>query len=156
MKIHYLLLVPLFLVAFGGTSIGQMVVSDENTSTSPQVISEITDKMSLLRSAILNRDTLMLADLLAEDVTYGHSNGLIQTKVEVISSISSGSHSYFKIESRELKVRAYNDAAVVNMTADVSMLLDGKPLELDMKILFLWVKDDKQWKLAARQSVRTG
>lgn len=110
--------------------------------------------MQQLRIAILNRDSTTLGHLLSDDVTYGHSNGLSQTKAEVIRSIMSGQHDYRRIETRSSRVRIYDRTALVNAEVNVSMLLEGKALELDMDILLVWMNDAGRWSLLARQSVR--
>ncbi|MFM9055817.1 MAG: nuclear transport factor 2 family protein [Bacteroidota bacterium] len=115
---------------------------------------EVEEAMQQLRIAILNRDSTTLGHLLSDDVTYGHSNGLSQTKAEVIRSIMSGQHDYRRIETRSSRVRIYDRTALVNAEVNVSMLLEGKALELDMDILLVWMNDAGRWSLLARKSVR--
>jgi hypothetical protein len=51
-------------------------------------------------------------------------------------------------------VRLYGNTAIVNTEVSVSMRFEEKPLELDMDILFVWFRENNQWQLLARQSVR--
>ena len=39
-------------------------------------------KMLALKTALITKDSLSLSQLLSEDVTYGHTNALIQSKKE--------------------------------------------------------------------------
>ena len=55
---------------------------------------EVLDHVRRLRSALLERDSVALLRLLADDVKYGHSNGLTQNKEEVIRSVLNGQHDY--------------------------------------------------------------
>src|SRR3954467_90397 len=70
---------------------------------------EVMMKMANLRNAILSKDSVALSNLLADDVTYGHSNGLIQTKAEVMRSIMSGEQDYKSIEPSKMVVRVYDN-----------------------------------------------
>ena len=116
---------------------------------------EIASKMNLLTNALLQRDSLSLDRLLDSEVTYGHSNGLHQTKAEVIRSIMSRQHAYQKIDTRSMQIRMYRNTAVVNTQVSVSMELDAKALDLELDILFVWIQENGDWKLVARQSVRS-
>src|SRR3954452_9019057 len=115
---------------------------------------EVMMKMANLRNAILSKDSVALSKLLADDVTYGHSNGLIQTKAEVIRSIMSGEQDYKSIEPSNMVVRVYDNAGIVNTNMKASVIYQGKPNELNMAVTFTWVKINGDWKLVARQSVK--
>ncbi|MFM2208192.1 MAG: hypothetical protein RL213_2167 [Bacteroidota bacterium] len=110
--------------------------------------------MAVLRSALLTKDSLALSDLLSDEVTYGHTNGLTQTKQELIRSVMSGQQEYKSITVRKTDIRIHGSMAIVNTEGNASLLLDGKPLELDMDVLLVWILENDDWKLVARQSVR--
>jgi ketosteroid isomerase-like protein len=114
----------------------------------------IAEKMEGLKTALLTKDSLSLSALLAEDVTYGHTNGLTQSKQELIRSVMSGQQDYKSITIRKSEIRIHGNTAIVNIEGNSSLLLDGKPLDLDMDVLLVWVLEKDGWKLAARQSVR--
>jgi len=115
---------------------------------------EVMMKMANLRNAILSKDSVALSNLLADDVTYGHSNGLIQTKAEVMRSIMSGEQDYKSIEPSNMVVRVYDNAGIVNTNMKASVIYQGKPSDLNMAVTFTWVKINGDWKLVARQSVK--
>jgi hypothetical protein len=103
---------------------------------------------------LLSKDSVALSNLLADDVTYGHSSGLIQTKAELIRSIMSGEQDYKTIEPSNMKVRIYDNAAAVNANVKANLIYQGKPTDLNMAVTFTWVKINGEWKLVARQSVK--
>ncbi|MFN5355521.1 MAG: nuclear transport factor 2 family protein [Bacteroidota bacterium] len=143
----------LFILVFLGLFIPLLSgAQDTSAETSRQ---EIASKMNLLTNALLQRDSLNLDRLLDSEVTYGHSNGLHQTKAEVIRSIMSRQHDYQKIDTRSMQIRMYQNTAVVNTQVAVSMLLESKALELQLDIQFVWIQENGNWKLVARQSVRS-
>jgi hypothetical protein len=143
----------LFILVFLGLFIPLLSgAQDTSAETSRQ---EIASKMNLLTNALLERDSLNLDRLLDSEVTYGHSNGLHQTKAEVIRSIMSRQHDYQKIDTRSMQIRMYQNTAVVNTQVAVSMLLESKALELQLDIQFVWIQENGNWKLVARQSVRS-
>src|SRR3954467_14641532 len=93
---------------------------------------EVMMKMLNLRNALLSKDSVTLSNLLIDDVTYGHSTGLIQTKAELIRSIMSGEQDYKTIEPSNINVRIYDNTGVVNANIKANLIYQGKPLDLNM------------------------
>ena len=124
--------------------------SQENTSPLQM---ELMMKMLELKNALINKDSIALDDVLANDVSYGHTSGLIQTKSELIRSVVSKEQDYKNIIPSDMFIRIYNNTAVVTMKSAVDMIYQGKPLDFKMYILLVWIKTNK-WHLVARQSVK--
>jgi len=115
---------------------------------------EVMVKTASLRSALLNKDSVGLANLLADDVSYGHSNGMIQTKSELIRDVISRVQDYQSINPSDMSVRVYGNTAIVNMKAKVKLLSSGNPMDLNLAMVLVWIKKDTDWKLEARQAVK--
>lgn len=107
-----------------------------------------------LDKALIQKDTFVLKQLLHKDVTYGHSNGWVQTKTDIIKDFFSGKLSYNKIDSKDNKWTAVNNVATLRNSADVSFELDGKPGELHLHVVQVWLKTNKGWQLLTRQSTK--
>ena len=45
---------------------------------------DIMMKMYSLKTALIAKDSVTLSKVLADDVTYGHTNALLQTKAELL------------------------------------------------------------------------
>ncbi len=114
----------------------------------------IMGKMMSLRNALIQKDSVALSKLLADDVTYGHTNGMIQTKAELIRSVVSGEQDYKEINPSAMNVRVFDNTGIVNMTSKVVLKYQDKPMEIDMKVTLVWIKDKEDWKLEARQAVK--
>ena len=111
-------------------------------------------KMLELKTALIQKDSVSLSKLLADDVSYGHSNGWLQGKADLIRDVVSGVQDYKTIEPSNLNIRVYENTAVVTMQSKSNMIFQGKPLDLSMNVLLVWVKKNNDWKLIARQSVK--
>ena len=123
-------------------------------SQNESVKMDVMMKMLSLKNALVAKDSVTLSKVLADDVTYGHTNALLQTKAELIRAIVSKEQDYKSIEPSELKVRIYDNSAVVTMNAKVSMLYQQQPLDLNMRATFILVKKNNDWQLVARQAVK--
>ncbi len=115
---------------------------------------EIMMKMLGLKNALLGKDSVALSRLLSDDVTYGHTNGLIQTKQQLIHDVMTGVQDYKTITPGHMDIRTYGNTAVVVMGSSVNMIFAGKQLDLQMMITLTWIKMNNDWKLVARQSVK--
>ncbi len=114
---------------------------------------EIMMRMLALRNALIAKDSTALDDLLAGDVNYGHTNGLIQTKAQLIRSVVSKEQDYINIVPSDMNIRIYESTGVVTMKSAVTMNYQGKPLDMQMYVTLVWIKKNK-WQLVARQSVK--
>lgn len=111
-------------------------------------------RMYQLKKAVIDKDSLMLDKLLAPDVNYGHTNGLVQTKAQFIRSVMSYEQDYKTITYPDMDVRIYDNTGIATAKSKVSMNYLNKPLELEMYILAVWIWKNKKWQLVARQSVK--
>jgi hypothetical protein len=121
--------------------------------SSPEQI-QVMMKMLSLKNSLIAKDSVELSNLLADDVTYGHTNGIIQTKAHLIRSVMGGEQDYQSIEPSDMSIRIYENTGVVTMNSKVTMNYQGKPLEINMFVTLVWIKNNNDWKLVARQSVK--
>jgi hypothetical protein len=66
-----------------------LVLVTLKTTAQPGFSAEQTQvmmKMLSLKNSLIAKDSVILSNLLADDVTYGHTNGIIQTKAQLIRS----------------------------------------------------------------------
>jgi len=115
---------------------------------------QVTKKMQDLRNALLSKDSVSLSALLADDVSYGHSTGLIQTKAQLIRDVMSGFQDYKSIEPSDLNIRIYDNTAVAVLKLKTSLVANGNPMDLNLSATFTWVKINNAWILVARQAVK--
>jgi len=115
---------------------------------------QVMMKMQDLRNALLSKDSTSLSVLLADDISYGHSSGLIQTKSQLIRDVMSGFQEYKSIEPSDLNVRIYDNTGIATLKLKVNLNFGGKPMDLNLIATLTWVKINNEWKLVARQSVK--
>ena len=111
-------------------------------------------KMLTLKNALISKDSVALSKVLADDVTYGHTNAMIQTKSELIRDVVSKVQDYKSIEPSDMKIRLFDNSAIVNMNAKIVLNYKNEPMELKMKITLVWIKHNNDWILEARQAVK--
>lgn len=103
--------------------------------------------------ALETKDSVALKWLLSDKVSYGHSNGWIETKREVIIDLYNGKLTYKKIIATTPAITTEGTVAAARSVADIDALMDGKLMSFKLKVLQVWVWENQHWVLFARQSV---
>jgi hypothetical protein len=111
-------------------------------------------KMQSLKNALLSKDSVTLSSLLADDVTYAHSTGKIQTKAQLISDVMHGVQDYKSLEPSDMNVRVYDNASVVTLKLKVNVVAGGNDLTMNLFTTLTWIKINGDWKLVAREAVK--
>jgi len=102
--------------------------------------------------ALIDDDFATLDAALADDLTYGHSNGVVDTKASYMETLRSGKTKYQTIERLPSVVRVYGDTAIVTGTATVG--LRGQAAPFTLRYTLAYVMRDGQWRMVAWQSTR--
>ena len=104
--------------------------------------------------AMIAQDMAKLEPMLAEELYYGHSTGLVENKPQFLESIRSGQFRYRSIEVKHLDVRLYDEVALVTGLIHVRVEMKGQPLETDLRYSDAYARRDGRWQLVAWQSAR--
>lgn len=102
------------------------------------------------------KDSIKLEKLFAGYLTYGHSNGKVETREEAIRNIVRNKSVYVKKDTLAgYSVIMNRNAAVVRHPfLALEKKEDGTVSELHLAIVLVWVREKKDWKLLARQAVK--
>lgn len=104
--------------------------------------------------SVVKRDFAALDKILADDLIYAHSSGVIETKAEYLGKLRTGAQRYDAIEHRPMTVRIYGDAAVVHCHVHMRGVNPQGPFNDQLMMLHLWVRQGGVWRLAAHQTTK--
>jgi hypothetical protein len=79
---------------------------------------------------------------------------MIQTKAQLIRDVMSGMQDYKTIEPSAINARVYGNTAIVNMKAKLTVVSGANTMDMNLAIVLVWIKQDKDWKVEARQAVK--
>jgi ketosteroid isomerase-like protein len=116
----------------------------------------VAQAVEALRKALLEKDKARLEELTAAQLSYGHSDGRVQTKAEFIDGVMTGKAVVKSLTFPELKVGLASNAAIARHTYASESETDGKPNSVRIGVLAVWQKQDGSWKLLARQGYKLG
>ena len=107
-----------------------------------------------LRKAMLDADKARLEQLVADQLSYGHSGGVIQTKAQFVDVIVSKKTIYKSIALTEPSVVIAGNNAIVRHIFSGETESNGKVESSHIGVLQVWQNQDGHWKLLARQGFK--
>ena len=115
----------------------------------------LKNAMQQLDKALLQKDENVLKSVLHKDLSFGHSNGWIQTKADILNDFTSGKLTYNKFENNSSAIVTIGKKyATVKTNTNAEGSVSGTAFKLTLHIMQFWVKTKKGWQLIARQSAK--
>jgi hypothetical protein len=104
--------------------------------------------------ALVNKNTVSINQQTDKALSYGHSNGWVENKKELIGHLESGVTAYRSFTEDSIAVNMNGNVANVRFKASLDVSMNGNAVNLKLIVLEVWVKKSKRWVLFARQAVR--
>jgi len=114
----------------------------------------VKQSVEALREALLKADNAQLERLSADQLSYGHSDGRVQTKAEFVDGVMTRKATVKSITFPDLKIAVAGDAAIARHIYESESETDGKPNNVRIGTLEVWQKQGGNWKRLARQGYK--
>ncbi len=111
----------------------------------------VSKAVEALHAAITSVDTATLARLAADELTYGHSSGRLETKAEFIEAIRSGKSGFSEIAISNQTISVIDNVAMVRHVFQGKTISGGSN---KIGVLTIWLRRQDEWSLIARQAVK--
>lgn len=109
-----------------------------------------------LRLAMISGEKTELESLILSELTYGHSGGHIDDAKEFVEKLVSKKSDFITIDITNQTVNIVGNTAIVRHHFYATTADFGKaPGDVTLDIVLVWVKTGKNWKLLARQAVKS-
>ena len=136
-----------FTILLAAISFGCMAQADET---------KLVATVKEFHQALVKKNTVSINQQTDKALTYGHSNGWVQNKAEVIKDLETGYISYQVFKEDSITVAMNGNMAGVWFVADITATMKSTVSSFRIKVLEVWVKKGSRWVLFARQAVKTG
>ena len=146
-----IILIPILLLLTFIVLSSQSMAQNESYKEIENHILELEGKRC---QAMIEVDTVILDSILADELTYTHTNGWLQTKEELMSTLESGELNYTSAITNDVVVRTYETSAVVTGTASMKVESQEKEYSLRISFIDVYVKKNGSWQMVAWQSTR--
>ncbi len=108
--------------------------------------------MGDLNVAMLKRDTVAIKKLIDDKIKYGHSNGMVQSRQEIMNDMYNGKLLYTDMKQTDIEMQKEGDIALVRSKMLIDVAMNSKAVEFNLSVLQVWMKKKQGWILLARQS----
>jgi hypothetical protein len=117
---------------------------------------KLTETMKEFHQALVKQNTVAINQQTDKALSYGHSNGWVQSKKDLIKDFERGYISYQSFKEDSITITMNENMANVRFIADISATLNGTTTvnNYHLKVLEVWVKKSKRWVLFSRQAVK--
>ena len=90
-----------------------------------------------------------------EQLSYGHSNGWIENRRDLLGNLASGYTKYYAFKEDSVSVTIQDKVAQARFIATIDVAVNGKRATYTLRVLEIWIKQKRKWYLFARQAVKT-
>ncbi len=115
---------------------------------------ELLAAVELYRKSMVAGDGAKLLELSSDDMSFGHANGVVQTKVEFVKTVVDKAEVFNSIKLYDHSMHVAGDLAIARHTFDADLVFQGKNLQLILNIVQTWKKEDGRWRLFVRQAYK--
>ncbi len=105
-------------------------------------------------AAMISKNKPVLDKLTAEELSFGHSTGVVENKSEFVNNVLSGPTTFSRIDVSNQSINPAGDIEIVRNISSISGTTKGQPLEIKIGVLMIWKKQGDGWKLLARQGFK--
>ena len=115
---------------------------------------KLISTMKEFHRALVQKNTVSINQQTEKSLSYGHSNGWVQNKNDIIKDFETGLISYQTYKEDSVQVSMSGNFANIRFVADINATLRGNAISNHLKVLEVWMKKGKRWLLFARQAVK--
>lgn len=115
---------------------------------------EVAAQVEKLRQVMIKPNKAILESLAADELSYGHSSGMVETKSGFVDEFVLGRSIFTAISLQDQTITVAGDNAIVRHRLVGDSFNNKTPGKIDIIILMVWTKQDGVWKLLARQAAK--
>ncbi|MCK0146735.1 nuclear transport factor 2 family protein [Arenibacter sp. F26102] len=121
----------------------------------PPTTDAVQQAVSIFNEAMVSPTVELMDDLCADELTYGHSSGLIQNKAEFIDDIVNGPFDFLSVEAADQSIHISGNTAIVRHIFLAKGTNAGEDADVRIGNVQVYQKDRQgKLKLLARQAYK--
>lgn len=107
-----------------------------------------------LRLAMISGNEAELRTISSEKLSYGHSGGLVENQQQFVEKFKTGASDFVTIELKNQTITISGNTAIVRHELHATTNDNNKPGEVHLRVMLVFQKQAKEWKLLGRQAVK--
>jgi hypothetical protein len=116
---------------------------------------EMAERVETLRKALVTPDKAVLQELATDELSYGHSSGMVENKAAFVDALAGGKTVFTSVTFSDQTIKIAGNAAIVRHRMMADLNNNNTPTKIDILVLMVWQKQNGKWKMLARQATKT-
>jgi len=142
----------LMVIACTSSALAQATQVAVVSTTQGSTEDEIKNLEEVRNQAVLHGDVPALDRMTSDDYTFITLKGEMRTKADILKGFASGSFHYESRQISDLKVRLYENTAIVTGRSVQKGMENGKDYSGDYRFTRVYVKQEGRWLTVALQT----
>jgi Domain of unknown function (DUF4440) len=114
----------------------------------------LVESVKAFHTALVNKNTMYINQVTDKALSYGHSNGWLETKADMIKNVETNYIAYSSFGEDSIVVSGNGGLANVRFNASITATMNGASNTYALHVLEVWIKKGSRWLLFARQAVK--
>ncbi len=148
----FLTILILTVITYTNYTAAQTLQAAVASATQTNAEDEIKNLEEARNQAVLHGDVAALDRMTSDDFTFITLRGEMRTKSDILKGFASGSFHYESRQISDLKVRIYQNTAIVTGRSIQKGMENGKDYSGDYRFTRVYVKQEGRWLTAALQT----
>ena len=141
-------------VAATALQLGPVPVSVSSSQMDPATArKEVEQAIEHFRKAMVERRPEWILSDSAAELTFGHSNGIVQSRQEFAEVVRSGAEIFKRIDITDRRLTISQNTAIERHHFSADIIYNGQLQTFELEVVEVWQKSDR-WRLIARQAVK--
>ncbi len=115
---------------------------------------QVAAAVETLKKAMIDGNKTALENISSDALSYGHSSGKVQDKAAFVDAIVSGQSDFVTMDLTEQTIVIKDKTAIVRHKLSAQTNDGGKPGNVNIGVMLVWVKEKGNWKLLGRQAFK--
>lgn len=115
---------------------------------------DVKAAMEAWKTAVIKKDKATLEKLMHPQITYSHSNALMENRDQAIAAFMAPTMTYKALDMADTTYRTFGNTVLVQTKLTVKNAQNGVDNTLSLSALMVWVKDQGRWQMVGRQTTR--
>lgn len=115
-------------------------------------IEEIAELEGRRRKAMLDADIAVLDEMFADDLSYTHSNAVMERKALYLERLAAKHYDYRELNFLDQDIRVTGDAALITGRMTGEVVIAGQFRQLNSRTTVVWTRQHGRWRMLTFQS----
>ncbi len=146
------------LTAAGEASAGNasaMAINSQTGIDQKRLNREVKHSIEAFRKAMVEADPGVILAYSMPELSFGHSNGVVQTREQFAEVVRSKAEDFKRVELTNRRLEIVGDTAIERHHFSADIVYEGKLRNFELEVVEVWRKVDDYWRLFVRQAFKT-